>query len=224
MCDDMPRQPEPEYMDDDAEAEAYAVSDFSEVNQTFVDRLLELVPTRDALTAVDLGTGPGDIPIRVSRARPAWHITAVDASEAMLRFGRKASSEAGVAERITWVQADAKDTQLPARTFDVVFSNSILHHINETGAFWSELKRLAKPDAWVFLRDLWRPKSPEDARRIVETYGGVGPELEQEEYYRSLLSAYTLEELRDQLAQTGLTTLRVEKVTDRHMDVFGRLG
>ena len=38
----MPRQPEPEYMDDPAEAEAYAASDFSEVNQAFIDRLLEL--------------------------------------------------------------------------------------------------------------------------------------------------------------------------------------
>ena len=43
MQQHMSRQPEPEYMDEVAEAEAYALSDFSEVNRVFVERLLELV-------------------------------------------------------------------------------------------------------------------------------------------------------------------------------------
>ena len=223
MQQPMPRQPEPEFMDDAGEAEAYALSDFSEVNQAFVDRLLELVPSGEALKAVDLGTGPGDIPIRVALARPDWQIAAVDASQAMLDFAREAAHGAHLGDRIDWVLADAKDTRLRAGGFDVVFSNSILHHVNDTESFWTELKRLSKPGAMVFLRDLFRPKSPESARKIVGTYGGVGPKLMQEEYYRSLLSAYTPEEVRGQLARAGLTTLEVECVTDRHMDIFGRL-
>ena len=57
----------------------------------------------------------------------------------------------------------------------------------------------------------------------METYGGVGPRRMQEQYYDSLLSAYTPAEVRSQLARAGLDMLRVEKVTDRHMDIFGRL-
>ena len=44
-----------------------------------------------------------------------------------------------------------------------------------------------------------------------------------DEYYRSLLSSYTPEEVRAQLTRAGLVALNVERVTDRHFDVWGRL-
>ena len=210
-------------MDSIEEAEAYAESDFSEVNRVFVERLFELVGGQEEAVALDLGTGPGDIPIRVSLARPGWHIVGLDASEAMLDFARKAARKAGVAGRIEWVRVDAKHTELAPHSFDVILSNCILHHIDDTTGFWSELKRVGKPGATALLRDLYRPASPEAARRIVETYGRVGPERMQEQYYDSLLASYTPEEVRDQLAQAGLGTLTVSKITDRHMDIFGRL-
>lgn len=230
MQQHMPRQPEPEYMDEAAEADAYALSDFSEVNQAFVERLLELVPTAEALDVIDLGTGPGDIPVRLCLARPGWHVVAVDASAAMLSIAGKAAQEAdlidlptGQAGRIELVQADARETGLPPHSFDVLFSNSILHHINDTAAFWKELKRLAKPGATMFLRDLARPATATAARKIVDTYGQVGPELMREEFYRSLLSSYTPEEVCTQLAEAKLDCLEVKMVTDRHMDIFGTL-
>ncbi len=223
MQQHMPRQPEPEYMDEAAEAEAYALSDFSEVNRAFVERLLELLGACGRVEAVDLGTGPGDIPIHVCLARPGWHVVAVDASAAMLSIAGKVAQEANLIDHIELIQADARETGLAQHRFDVLFSNSMLHHIDDTAAFWKELKRLAKPDATMFLRDLARPASPADARRIVEVYGQVGPELMRTEFYRSLLSSYTPEEVRTQLAEAKLGCLEVEMVTDRHMDIFGTL-
>jgi ubiquinone/menaquinone biosynthesis C-methylase UbiE len=220
----MPRNPEPEYMNGAVEAEAYAASDFSEVNRAFVARLFELVADEGELRALDLGTGPADIPIRVSLARPRWSIVAADASEAMLRFARLSAARAGVGERIEWVVTDAKHTGLRAHDFDVIISNSILHHINDTGAFWAELGRLAKPGALVLLRDLFRPPTVEAAKKIVATYGGVGPKRMQEDYYRSLLSSYTPDEVRSQLVDAKLAGLEVRTITDRHMDVFGRVS
>jgi ubiquinone/menaquinone biosynthesis C-methylase UbiE len=220
----MPRQPEPEYMDGAEEASAYAASDFSSVNQAFVDRLLELVgPDPASLAALDLGTGPGDIPIRLCLARPAWRVVAVDASEPMLAIARKAARQAKLSERIAFLRVDATRTGLPARSFDVLLSNSILHHLSSPADFWRELQRVGKPRAIVLLRDLYRPPSEDAARKIVATYAGVGPKRMQEDYYRSLLSSFTPEEVRAQLAQTGLASLKVEKITDRHLDVFGRL-
>jgi len=219
----MPRQGEPEYMDDPAEAEAYAAADFAQVNDAFVGRLLELVGPAETARAVDLGTGPADIPIRVVRARPLWRVTGVDASQAMLDLAAEAVDRAGLAGSIELALADAKSMALPAGGFDVVFSNSILHHITDTDPFWSEVKRLAAPGATVFLRDLARPATPAAAREIVTRCCGAESELLQEEFYRSLLSAYTVEEVREQLDRAGLGVLEVGRVTDRHLDVFGRL-
>ena len=225
MTPQMPRQPEVEAMDQAPEVEAYAKADFSQVNQAFVDRLLGLA-SQAARTAraLDLGTGPGDIPIRLARARPGWRITAIDVSKAMLAHARRAAEAAGLAANIDFVLADAKATRLPAGGFDVIFSNSILHHISQMDRFWAELKRLAAPGAVVFLRDLFRPADEAAAGRIVAKHAGGESALLREEYYRSLLSAWTIGEVRGQLNRAGLSELAVAAVNDRHMDVIGRLS
>ncbi|MFO7900371.1 MAG: class I SAM-dependent methyltransferase [Planctomycetota bacterium] len=228
----MSRQPEPEYMADAAEAAAYAGADFSEVNGAFAERLVELAAEHavaDDARAVDLGTGPGDIPFRVAALRPGWHITAVDASEAMIELAREdprlgSDGSDGGKPRVRFVVADAKSTGLPGHGFAVVFSNSILHHINDTAALWAEVRRLAAPGGLVFFRDLARPESPEAARRIVDTYAADESQLLREEYYRSLLSSYTPDEIRQELAAAGLGSLGVAMATDRHVDVFGIVG
>lgn len=61
----MQRQREPEYMDLPEEADAYAEADFSEVNEAFVAKLVELAGARTNAKALELGTGPGDITIRL---------------------------------------------------------------------------------------------------------------------------------------------------------------
>lgn len=219
----IPRTPEPEYMDVSSEAAAYARADFSEVNAEFVERLVRLARVLQRAKTLDVGTGPADIPIRVVRACPDWEVVAIDASEAMLEHARAAVQREGLSGSIELMLGDAKDTGLPGRSFDVIFSNSILHHINAVDSFWSELKRLAKSGSLVFLRDLLRPPTRVQAMEIVRTYAGDESELLRDEFYRSLLSAYTVDEVRAQLDRNGLEMLEVAKVTDRHLDVFGHL-
>lgn len=220
----MERRPEPEYMDDHDEARAYAETDFSEVNERFVTRLLDAAASApENAIALDLGCGPGDIPLRVAQARPSWHVAGFDASLAMLGFARREERQRDPGRRLWWVLGDAKRCPFPNRSFDVVYSNSILHHISEHVSLWQEIRRLLKPGGFIFVRDLYRPATEDAARRIVQQYAADASELLQEEYYRSLLSAYTPDEVRGQLANAGIAGLRVEPVTDRHMDIFGRL-
>jgi ubiquinone/menaquinone biosynthesis C-methylase UbiE len=219
----MPRQPEPELMDLPDEVAAYAHADFAEVNQAFVDRLLDLTGDFQGARCVDLGTGPADIPVRLIQARSDWTVTAIDASPPMLGFARHTVGQAGLSASIEIVQANALNTGLSSRSYDVVFSNSILHHLNDTMRFWQEVQRLGKEGAMVFLRDLYRPQDEATAVAIIEQYAGNESQLLQDEYRRSLMAAYTPEELRAQLAAVGLAHLTVETITDRHMDVYGRL-
>ncbi len=218
----MRRTPEPEYMDDPDEADAYARGDFREVNAAFVDRLIELAGHVTAPRALDLGTGPGDIPLGVLARRPDWRITAVDASEAMLDHAAARDPDRSV----NWVLADAKALPLDAGQAEVIFSNSILHHLADLDAFWRELDRVAVDGALVLLRDLRRPGSPEEVAGLVATYCREESTLLQEEFRRSLCSAFTAGELREQLAAgpRRLRRLGVEEVSDRHLDVRGTVG
>ena len=217
------RCPEPEAMDLAEEAVAYADADFSVVNDAFVERWVEYMSdgVGKNVVALDLGTGPGDIPIRLLRRCPYWKVAAVDVSVPMLSLCRKAMYQVGLEGSIWPVCLDAKLLPFPCASFDIVFSNSILHHVADVEAFWLEIKRIARAGAFVFVRDLIRPATVEDAAHIVETYAGAESSLLQEEYYRSLLAAYTTVEMETQLRQAGLVSLRVQQVTDRHADIFG---
>jgi len=216
------RQPEPDLMDLAQEAVAYAQADFSAVNQAFVDRLLELHSPPHA-RVIDLGCGPADIPIRLHCQRPAWQITAVDGSLAMLQLAAAAMAHSPAAQAIGLLECDACATPLPDHSFDVVISNSLLHHVTEPLQMWREIARLAASGGFVFVRDLFRPATLAQAEQIVKTYAGNESQLLQDEFHRSLLAAYTLEEVKAQLRQAGLSGLRVTQASDRHLDITGTL-
>ena len=215
----MHRIPEPEYMDIDEEADAYAAADFDEVNTAFVRDVLEFYGTRVAPLALDVGSGPGDIPQQICRLRPDWRVVGVDASRAMLRCAMHRKHDD---KKVAWpqyLQCDAKRLPFPDNFFELVISNSILHHIADVNSFWLEIRRVIKPKGAMLLRDLLRPPDEQEAARIVQTYSGNESSLLKEEFYRSLLAAYTPDEVRGQLEQANLTGAAVLQVSDRHLDV-----
>src|SRR2546422_10851262 len=96
----MNRTLEPELMDDPEQALVYARADFEEENQGFLDRFREYFPEFTEGHILDLGCGPGDIPVRFARALPSCRITGVDASEPMIGLAGVAVKQAGVADRV----------------------------------------------------------------------------------------------------------------------------
>ena len=75
----MQRTPEPELMDDEAQALAYAQGDFEEPHSRVVALLRERLADLPAGgAALDLGCGPADISLRFARAFPGWTVDGVD--------------------------------------------------------------------------------------------------------------------------------------------------
>jgi SAM-dependent methyltransferase len=217
----MKRELEPEVMDDPAQAVAYAQADFAGVNQGFVDRFLALTPLAQG-DVVDLGCGPADILIRLAAARPALRCVGIDASLPMLgHAGRDVRARGAVASLLPTA---ARLGALPFAdgSFDAVVSNSLLHHLPEPRLFWDEVRRLARPKATVLVMDLHRPATADGARGIVETYARDEPEILRRDFYHSLLAAFTLDEVREQL-RAGALELGCELVSDRHWAAYGRL-
>ncbi|MBI5672635.1 MAG: methyltransferase domain-containing protein [Nitrospirae bacterium] len=120
----MDRVLEPELMDDPKQADAYASADFAEENQGFVDRFKEYFPEFSQGRVLDLGCGPGDIPIRFATLYPACHIIGVDASAPMIQLGEQAVKQAGLADRIT-LRCERYEEVAGARIVDAAISNSL---------------------------------------------------------------------------------------------------
>lgn len=218
----MERIPEPEELMEGAEqAAAYARADFSQSNQAYVDRLVDAFPAHLG-RVVDLGCGPGDVVVRLARAVPGLHVTAVDGAAEMIRLAREATAAAGLADRVTTLQGYIPGLPLPGHAFDAVLSKDLLHHLPDPAALWAEAKRLGRPGAAVFVMDLFRPPSPEAARNIVARVAGNEHPILQEDFYNSLCAAFTVDEVREQLRQAGLA-LQVKAVSERHLLVYGML-
>ena len=216
----MPRVLEPELMDDPEQALVYARADFEKENQGFIDRFHEYYPEFTEGHILDLGCGPGDIPIRFARTLPSCRITGVDASEPMIGLADVAVKQAGLADRITF-RCERFQAVLLVEPADAAVSNSLLHHVPNPLQFWYRLRQLVKPGSPVLVMDLLRPDSPEEAQAIVDRYAAKEPEILRRDFYRSLLAAFTEDEVAAQLAEMNLSRLMIDVVDDRHWVVSG---
>jgi len=218
----MERIPEPELMDDEAQARAYAAADWSEPHDRFVALLRERLPDLDQTgCALDLGCGAADVTIRLAQALPGWSVDGIDGSAAMLRLGRVAVARARLAERITLRLGRLPDTDAPRVCYDLIFSNSLLHHLVEPVVLWEAVQDFARDGADVFVMDLMRPANRDEAQRLTDRYAAGEPEVLRRDFFRSLLAAYTPDEVREQLEIAELLDIEVAVASDRHWIAWG---
>ena len=69
--------------------------------------------------------------------------------------------------------------------------------------------------------DLVRPASIEQAKVLVKMYAGAEPELQQRDFYNSLLAAFEIEEIQNQLAAAEMDMFAIRQISDRHVVVAG---
>jgi len=216
----MKRTLEPELMDDSEQALAYARADFEKENQGFVDRFREYFPEFIEGHILDLGCGPGDIPVRFARALPRCRITGIDASEPMIGLAGVAVKQAGLVDRIAF-RCERFQGLLLGEPADAAVSNSLLHHVPNPLQLWYRLRQMVKSGSPVLVMDLLRPDSPEEAQAIVDRYAPQEPEILRRDFYRSLLASFTEDEVAAQLAEMNMSRLMIDVVDDRHWVVSG---
>jgi len=206
---------EPEYMDTRREADEYDAMDHGGPNEAFVERLVALGAAGRTL---DLGTGPGHIPVLVCARIATARVTAIDAAATMLDHARRRRGASRHARRIALVRADAKCLPFSDSCFDTVYSNTILHHIPEPRDLLAEVARVLVPGGTLLVRDLFRPATPERALELVRLHCAGENEMQRELFRASLHAALTPDELSVLAAGCGLAA-EVVIDSDRHMSL-----
>ena len=220
----MLRTPEPELMDSGAQTQAYADADFSDSNTLFVESFKDSFPgLATSGNLIDLGCGPGDICIRLSKTLPGWRITGLDAGENMLRQAKLAVDKAGAKDSVSLRLSYLPDEALETCAYDAIVSNSLMHHLPEPMSLWGTILQVGRPGAAIKVMDLCRPESEKHAAALIDTYAKDEPDVLREDFYNSLLAAYTQEEIQGQLQSTGLQYLKLSLPSDRHWIVSGTL-
>jgi len=216
----MKRLLEPELMIDEHQVTAYAQANFEIPHQDFINRLSAWINEPDfSGTALDLGCGPGDISFRFAKAFPLSSLHAVDGSQPMLNIALE-TLNVDLEARLRFILGLLPDVILPQSDYDIIYSNSLLHHLHDAQVLWQTIKKFARTGTRIIIMDLLRPANLAVAQKMVQDYAANEPKILQRDFYHSLLAAFSLEEISTQLAQADLK-LHVEQISDRHVFITG---
>lgn len=210
----MQRILEPEVMDTLEEAVDYDAMDFSEVNIAFAQRAIELSPQSGLI--LDVGTGTARIPISICQQCQQCQIIGIDMAKNMLNIGTKNVEQAGLQKQISLELADAKNLPYSDGKFEMVISNSIVHHLPEPLPFFLETKRVLKPNGAIFIRDLIRPADEAKMNALVESIGTEYNEHQKMLFRDSLHAAFTLDEIIELVKKVGLEGVNVYQSSELH--------
>ncbi len=207
---ELPRIPEDEVMADPEKASAY-VSAAAQVyldslDETFVQQVLKSGVSSGL--ALDVGTGPGRIPLRIAHDNPSLRVFGVDRSKAMVQAAKSTAQERNLGTQVQFFLGDANCLCFPDAVFDLVFTNSLIHHLENPVLAFQEMARVTRPGGWVMVRDIRRP-SRFSFPLHVALYGRHYKGFMRQLYTASLRSAYTYDEFRELLncASLGATYL-----------------
>jgi SAM-dependent methyltransferase len=147
-----------------------------------MDAILDALSShsRGTFRVLDLGSGPGSLPVRILRRFPRCRVIALDTDPVLIEVGRRALARFG--KRISWVLADLREkgwsSGLPVRRYDVVVSSLALHWLeeDEIRAIYRDLRTLLRPGSLLvngdFLpsglskREIGRRRQPAENDRV----------------------------------------------------------
>lgn len=164
---------------------------------------------------VDVGCGSGEFLRYVAERRPDARVLGIDLSGPMLTRARARIERAGMADRVSVVQADA--TELPEAVLperiDVLTCLNLLHQFPDMATLDRCIRRLADlREGWgcgIWVLDLVRLRRPDTMRRLLEVFEPDMEPIAIKNTLESEAAALTVDELRERFAVNGMPDLRV---------------
>jgi len=103
-------------------------------------------------TILDLGTGPGYLPVEIVRRAPDVRITGVDLSRKLIRMARINVHKAGLSLQISFEVGNSARLRFDNSVFDMVISTGMLHSLKNPVHVLLEINRVLKhgAQAWIY--------------------------------------------------------------------------
>jgi ubiquinone/menaquinone biosynthesis C-methylase UbiE len=108
----------------------------------------------DGARVLDVGTGPGRVPLAIARALPGARVDGLDISAEMVAYAQRAAGEAGLGERVEFTEGDVADLPYEDASFDLIVSTMSQHHWADAAGGFRELRRVLRPGGRIWIYDL----------------------------------------------------------------------
>jgi ubiquinone/menaquinone biosynthesis C-methylase UbiE len=112
----------------------------------------EILPTFRHGLLLDLGTGPGYLPVELVKRSSDLRVLGVDLSRVLIRMARANARRAGCAGRVHFEVGNAADLRFGSESFDGVVSTGMLHVLRNPVKIFQQCWRVLKPgqEAWIY--------------------------------------------------------------------------
>lgn len=155
----------------------YAALTGSRLFQDFYRIVARLV--REKLPAgrvLDIGTGPGRLPVLIAGESPLLQVTGLDLSPDMVKLARRKAGARGL-KNVAFRQGSAAELPFADGEFDLAISTLSFHHWKQPEKALDEVYRVLRPggEAWIY--DVPRRIDPIAWEYLRRKYGFLRPWL-----------------------------------------------
>ena len=118
---------------------------YSQVAEEIVSRLKSGV-------ILDLGTGPGYLPIEIVKRAPSIKVDGIDLTRGLIKIAKRNAVQAGVADKLHFEVGNAAKLRFVDSSYDMVISSGMLHTLKNPIKVLRECYRVLKPggEAWIY--------------------------------------------------------------------------
>ena len=112
----------------------------------------EIVSVFKSGVILDLGTGPGYLPIEIVRRTPDINIIGVDLSRKLIQLAQANATKAGLSHRLRFEVGNSAELHFDKASYDMVISTGMLHSLKNPVAVLKEIYRVLKKggEAWIY--------------------------------------------------------------------------
>jgi ubiquinone/menaquinone biosynthesis C-methylase UbiE len=125
----------------------------------------EIVSRLKAGVILDLGTGPGYLPIEIVKRSPSIKVDGIDLTQELINIAQENAVRAGIADRLHFEVGNAAKLRFEDCSYDMVISTGMLHTLKNPIKVLRECYRVLRPDGEVWIYDPAQVSSQIDKRR-----------------------------------------------------------
>ena len=112
----------------------------------------EIISSFASGTILDLGTGPGYLPLEIVRRNPEISIIGIDLSKKLIHMAQANAAKAGFSRQLRFEVGNSARLRFEDNIFDMVISTGMLHSLKDPVKVFKEVYRVLKSggQAWIY--------------------------------------------------------------------------